>query len=222
MKKVLGIGVACLCLAACGNYHGKQPIDDTYYKQSQSVAWPTEQKASVSQKKATTTVKKAAATKATTAGKASVSGGVGSAEAAQPEVKWQDASAPAAKVAVPKAVEKKIQCVKTGDTYTCRYGRQICGLGCQSDGSNCSYGYCLKSECDDVMGQKWNWVMVQSDKGWMYGCKHPNYSIYCYPHGSNGIKCTYDDRWYNECGSDCNKNGTDCGKLPNNCWDKYR
>ena len=86
MKKVLGIGVACLCLAACGNYHGKQPVDDTYYKQSQSVAWPTEQKASVSQKKATTTVKKAAATKATTAGKASVSGGVGSAEAAQPEI----------------------------------------------------------------------------------------------------------------------------------------
>lgn len=58
MKKVLGIGVACLCLVACGNYHGKQPVDETYYKRTQGVAWPTEQKASVSQKKATTPVKK--------------------------------------------------------------------------------------------------------------------------------------------------------------------
>ena len=220
MKKVLGIGVACLCLVACGNYHGKQPVDETYYKRTQSVAWPTEQKASVRQKKATTPVKKAAAAKATTAGKASVSGGVGSAEATQPEVKWQDASAPAAKVAVPKAAEKKIQCVKVDDAYTCRYGQTICGYGCQSDGSNCSYGYCLKSECDDVMGQKWNWVKTQGwGRGTLYGCQHPTYKITCRPNGFDGIYCTGEDQ---PLGYRCNKNGSDCGEGNSDLWAKYR
>ena len=32
--------IATLALVACA-YHGKQPKDDTYYKRTQSVEWPT-------------------------------------------------------------------------------------------------------------------------------------------------------------------------------------
>ena len=39
MKKVLLVCVGLLFLAACA-FHGKQPVDETYYKKTQSVAWP--------------------------------------------------------------------------------------------------------------------------------------------------------------------------------------
>ena len=41
MKKLLLVvfSVGLLTLAAC-SYHSKQPVDDRYYKKSQSVAWP--------------------------------------------------------------------------------------------------------------------------------------------------------------------------------------
>ena len=42
MKK---FGLLWLCfglfmLGACSNYHAKQEVDSTYYKKTQSVAWP--------------------------------------------------------------------------------------------------------------------------------------------------------------------------------------
>lgn len=42
MKKLLLLGAFCLILGAC-SFHAKQPIDDTYYKKTQSVAWPDSQ-----------------------------------------------------------------------------------------------------------------------------------------------------------------------------------
>lgn len=43
MKKLLFIIciLGTLALLAC-SFHGKQPKDDTYYKRTQSVGWPTE------------------------------------------------------------------------------------------------------------------------------------------------------------------------------------
>ncbi len=218
MNKLLYISTACLLMSACGNYNTKQAIDDTYYKRTQSVAWPTEQATDTVAVKATTTNSKSSA------GHSGVSGGVPSADAPDAPEKWHDTTAPAEKVAVPVVPEKKVQCVKKDGAYTCRYGQQICGRGCQSDGSNCSYGYCQKSECDDVMGQKWNWVKASaytgsSDAFDVYACKHPNYNILCWPSGRDGVKCSSDAIL---CGWDCNKNGTDCNNYHNNCWDKYR
>ncbi len=46
----------CLIVSACGNFNDKQAVDGTYYKNTQSVAWPSEQKAA----KAKTQVKKVA------------------------------------------------------------------------------------------------------------------------------------------------------------------
>ena len=39
MKKLLLLGITGLILGACA-FHSKQPIDDTYYKKTQGIAWP--------------------------------------------------------------------------------------------------------------------------------------------------------------------------------------
>lgn len=39
MKKLLLILAVCSVLIACA-FHSKQPIDDNYYKKTQSVEWP--------------------------------------------------------------------------------------------------------------------------------------------------------------------------------------
>ena len=41
MKKLLLISFICLILGAC-SFNKKQPIDDTYYKKTQRIAWPEE------------------------------------------------------------------------------------------------------------------------------------------------------------------------------------
>ena len=43
MKKALLIicAISALAVAACA-YHGKQPKDDTYYKRTQGVEWPSD------------------------------------------------------------------------------------------------------------------------------------------------------------------------------------
>ena len=38
-KNLFLLGITCLILGAC-SFHSKQPVDDTYYKKTQSVAWP--------------------------------------------------------------------------------------------------------------------------------------------------------------------------------------
>ena len=43
MRKLLLLSLVCLILGAC-SFHSKQPIDDTYYKKTQGVAWPDSQK----------------------------------------------------------------------------------------------------------------------------------------------------------------------------------
>ena len=45
MKKIaiLCLSVGLLMLSACSNYHAKQEVDSTYYKKTQSVAWPESQ-----------------------------------------------------------------------------------------------------------------------------------------------------------------------------------
>ncbi len=41
MKKLfLVISILTLCLASACSFHSKQPVDDTYYKKTQSVGWP--------------------------------------------------------------------------------------------------------------------------------------------------------------------------------------
>ena len=41
MKKSLLIAfVLMLCLTTACSFHSKQPVDDTYYKKTQSVGWP--------------------------------------------------------------------------------------------------------------------------------------------------------------------------------------
>lgn len=55
MKKLLYITTACLFISACGNYNTKQPIDETYYKKTQGIAWPTEQTSNASTVKVTPT-----------------------------------------------------------------------------------------------------------------------------------------------------------------------
>lgn len=221
MKKLLLISSCCLFLGACGAFHTKQPINDTYYKKTQSVAWPNESASSYETGVPTASTSNGSIGGGSNGGHSSVGGSVGSADPKAVGDKWSDATALAPEVAVPKVAEKKIQCTKKGDAYTCRYGQTVCGKGCKSDGSNCSQGYCLKSECDDVMGQKWNWVKGREYGGnsTLYACEHPTYGVRCLPEGAFGILC------YNsgdKCGHYCNKNGTDCGEGANNCWDKYR
>lgn len=41
MKKLLLITLFSLFLSACATFHTKQPIDDTYYKKTQGITWPT-------------------------------------------------------------------------------------------------------------------------------------------------------------------------------------
>jgi len=42
MKKALLIFcVLALCLTSACSFHSKQPKDDTYYKKTQSVGWPS-------------------------------------------------------------------------------------------------------------------------------------------------------------------------------------
>ena len=221
MKKLLLLSGVCMILGACGAFHTKQPINDTYYKKTQSVAWPTESASSYTTGVPTASTSNGSIGGGSNGGHSAVGGSVGSADPKSVGDKWSDATAPAPEVAVPKVAEKKIQCTKKDDAYTCRYGQTVCGYGCKSDGSNCSYGYCLKSECDDVMGQKWDWVKGEGwGRGTLYTCKHPTYGVSCWPNGNDGIVCNDGDGFM--CGYLCNKNGTDCGDGKNNCWDKYR
>ena len=37
---ILLLTIGIMTLGACQNYHSKQPVDSTYYKKTQSVAWP--------------------------------------------------------------------------------------------------------------------------------------------------------------------------------------
>jgi len=205
MKKLLLISAGLMILGACA-FHSKQPVNENYYKKTQSVAWPD-------------------TAPAQTASKTSAKNGAsyGASQGAGANLNWQDPAAPDRKVAIPDMPEKKLQCVKTGrDAYTCRIGQYQCGTGCQADGSNCRYGYCLTSDCNDVMGQQWDLVYKRSPG--YHVCQHPSEKVFCYPDGTSGgnvdIKC-YDTTgsW---CGSECNKNGTQCARGPDTCWSKYR
>ena len=104
------------------------------------------------------------------------------------------------------------------DSYTCRIGQYQCGTGCQADGSNCRNGYCLQSDCDDVMGQKWDLVYQRSDN--LYYCQHPTAKVACRPDGAWKISCFGADNY--SCGHECNKNGTQCAQGSDTCWSKYR
>ncbi|MBR6411918.1 MAG: hypothetical protein IKS41_02005 [Alphaproteobacteria bacterium] len=39
MKKIIFLCAGLMLLGAC-TFHSKQPLDETYYKNTQSVAWP--------------------------------------------------------------------------------------------------------------------------------------------------------------------------------------
>lgn len=179
MKKLLLIMAVCSVLSACA-FHSKQPIDETYYKNTQSVEWPEQ-----------------------TNGLSSVSSS-------------KRVSVPASNGTgvAPAAAEIKLECERASSNFKCRYGLDECGWGCNADGSNCRKGSCLQSDCDNVMGQKWELVKVSSS---YYGCQHPSYPIVC---RKDGDKYRCYDRGQ-QCGYDCNANGTLC-RGENNCWDKYR
>ena len=128
MKKLLFLTSTCLLLTACGNFNAKQEIDDTYYKKTQSVAWPESPNDGYT-------------------GKQNNGTGYGTSDKANPQLNWQDPTASARQLAIPEMPEKKLQCVKTDrESYTCRIGQYQCGTGCRSDGSHCRYGYCLQSD----------------------------------------------------------------------------
>jgi hypothetical protein len=199
MKKLLLISSCCLFLGACGAFHTKQPINDTYYKKTQSAAWPGEENA--------------------TAQSDLNNAEYGASQKADPKLNWQDADESAPKMAIPAMPEKKLQCVKTGrDTYTCRMGQYQCGTGCRSDGSNCRNGYCLQSDCDDVLGQKWDLVYIRNQN--LYACQHPTTKVFCRPDGSWKTTCWGSDGLV--CGRECNANGTQCAAGSDTCWAKYR
>lgn len=199
MKKLLVIGGAFLILGACGAFHTKQPVNDTYYKNTQSIAWPGEEN--------------------TTIQSTSNSTEYSSSKKAEPKLNWQDADETAPKMAIPVMPEKKLQCVKTDrDSYTCRMGQYQCGTGCRSDGSNCRNGYCLQSDCDDVLGQKWDLVYIRSQN--LYACQHPTTKVFCRPDGVWKTTCWGSDS--SVCGRECNANGTQCASGADNCWAKYR
>ena len=176
MQKLLLLSAACLMLAACGNFHTKQPVDDTYYKKTQGVAWPDSSSSADSSSNKAGNGSNGASTYG-----ASGTGG--------PELNWQDPTAVEKRqVPIPEMPDKKLQCVKTDrNSYTCRLGQYQCGKGCKSDGSNCYYGYCLQSECDDIMGQKWDLVYQRNDN--LYACQHPTAKVSCRPDGGLGTKC---------------------------------
>ena len=198
MKKFLISAVVCsMFVASCGAFHTKQPVDDTYYKNTQSIAWPEQQ--------TTTAVAKTT----------SVPSGNGRAGVTKPYEVEAEIEKP--KVAVPDAIESKFECKRnsSGD-FTCSYGLNQCGEHCKANGSNCRYGNCLQSDCDNVMGQKWELIQENS---LYYACKHPSYPIVCRKFGNDGYKCF--NNGY-ECGNKCNANGTLCRSGHNNCWDEYR
>ena len=203
MNKFLALLMgSAVILSACA-YNSKQSVDDTYYKKTQGIAWPEEQK-SVAQSTVKTTTQTAS---------------YGASASADPQLNWQDPAASARQVAIPAMPEKKLQCVKTDrNAYTCRLGQYQCGTGCQADGSNCRYGYCLQSDCDDVMGQKWDLVYQRRDN--LYACQHPSAKVTCRPEGGWKIECWGADG--SACGWECNENGTQCARGPDTCWAKYR
>lgn len=209
MNKMLCLCGGLLLVGAC-SFHAKQPVDDTYYKNTQSIAWP----------ESTPSAGGATGVRASAGGSGGADGASwGSAAAADKELNWQDPTAAAPEMAAPAMPEKALKCFKADNgTYTCRLGQYPCGSGCKSDGSNCRNGYCLQSDCDDVMGQKWELVY----KGYpyeMHVCRHPSAGVRCGPEGGD-ISCwnSKDDN----CGSECNKNGTQCARGADNCWSKYR
>ena len=212
MNKMLCLCGGLLLVGACA-FHAKQPVDDTYYKNTQSIAWP----------ESTPAVGGSAGVRAN-AGGAGGSGGAGgaswgSAAAADKELNWQDPTAAAPEMAAPAMPEKDLKCFKADNgTYTCRLGRYPCGRGCKSDGSNCNEGYCLQSDCDDVMGQKWELVYKRNES--IHVCQHPSAGVQCSPISLEGIKC-WDSNGFS-CGYYCNKNGTQCAEGSDNCWSKYR
>lgn len=212
MNKMLCLCGGLLLVGACA-FHAKQPVDDTYYKNTQSIAWP----------ESTPAVGGSAGVRAN-AGGAGGSGGAGgaswgSAAAADKELNWQDPTAAAPEMAAPAMPEKALKCFKADNgTYTCRLGQYPCGRGCKSDGSNCSTGYCLQSDCDDVMGQKWELVYKRGKE--MHVCQHPSAGVQCGPYGNSGIECWNGNSY--GCGWNCNKNGTQCVNGDDNCWSKYR
>ena len=208
-------------VASCGAFHTKQPVDDTYYKNTQSIAWPEQQ--------TTTAVAKTTSVPSVpSASSSSNSVALPVGTDVTDNTKWEDPTAPKQKMAVPKDPGLKLQCAKQDNgTYTCKKGQYVCGWGCKSDGSNCSNGYCLESDCNDVMGQKWNLVR----EGDRFVCRHPDYPVRCSKvtgWQQNGIMCRNengrDDFDYNvdACGWNCNANGTQCQNGANNCWDKFR
>lgn len=198
MKKLLIICAGLAIVSAC-SFHTKQPVDKTYYKNTQSVAWPDS----------------ASSSSVGVAGQSGVSYGVSS--ASQPNLNWQNPAAPDRVVPVPEMPEKKLQCVKVDrNSYTCRIGQYQCGTGCRADGSQCNRGHCLQSDCDDVLGQKWDLVYQRNRE--IYVCQHPTEKVMCYPNGS--YDCLGADG--NICGYECNKNGTQCARGPDTCWSKYR
>lgn len=72
MKKLCFIMGLCLIVSACGNFNDKQAVDNAYYKNTQSVAWPEKQKVQTQVKKVADKTAQAAtkvAEKATTVSK---------------------------------------------------------------------------------------------------------------------------------------------------------
>lgn len=194
MKKRVIIVLTLCALCAC-EYHTKQTKDEIYYKRTQGIEWPEEQRI-VAQK----------TTKAISYG-----------ATADSQLNAQGVAASVPQLAAPEALDKKLQCVKTDrKAYACRLGQYPCGTGCQADGSNCRFGYCLQSDCDDVMGQKWDLVYQRDAQ--VYACQHPTAKVSCRPFYGK-ISCWNADG--NSCGRDCNKNGTQCAAGPDTCWAEY-
>lgn len=93
MNKMLFLCGGLLLVGACA-FHAKQPVDDTYYKNTQSIAWP----------ESTPAVGGSAGVRANAGG----SGGAswGSAAAADKELNWQDPTAAAPEMAAPPCRKK--------------------------------------------------------------------------------------------------------------------
>ena len=205
MKKIVIIGFVAgiLALTAC-SYHSKQPVDETYYKKTQSVAWPEE-----------STSKPAKTTKAT-----KEKAQYGASQAAERELNWQDPQAVETReLAIPEMPDEKLQCIKTDrNAYTCRRGQYQCGTGCQSDGSNCYRGRCRQEDCDNVAGQKWDLVRLKSQN--IYTCEHPTTKVKCAPEDVWKITCR--DSSGSVCGRECNANGTQCESGTDTCWAEWQ
>ncbi len=96
--------------------------------------------------------------------------------------------------------------------YECFKNTNRCGTGCNADGTNCDIGSCIIQTCNNIDGQKWNYVFTNKYNAIAVGTEGLESYGGCQ---DGGITCTKNGASYS-CykggvyKTDCQKNGTGC------------